>query len=168
MKINNNLTVKKIVMTGLIAAIYAVATIALPFASYNAIQFRFSEVLTLMAFVDSSYIPGLVLGCAIANMFSPLGIIDVLVGTSATFISVFLISKTKNLFVATLWPAISNSLIVGAELYFVSHQPFLLSSLQVGIGEFVVVTCIGYPLFKYILLKKNIVKYLRIKNYMNS
>lgn len=98
MKINNNLTVKKIVMTGLIAAIYAVATIALPFASYNAIQFRFSEVLTLMAFVDSSYIPGLVLGCAIANMFSPLGIIDVLVGTSATFISVFLISKTKNLF----------------------------------------------------------------------
>lgn len=167
MKINNHITVKKIVITGLIAAIYAVTTVALPFASYNAIQFRFSEVLTLMAYIDSSYIPGLVLGCAIANMFSPLGIIDVIVGTTATLISVFLISKTKNLFIATLWPTI-NSVFVGAELYFVSHQPFLLSSLQVGIGEFVVVTCIGYPLFKYILLKKNIVKYLRIKNYINS
>ena len=164
----NNITVRKIVMTGLIAALYAVATVALPFASYNAIQFRFSEVLTLMAFIDPAYIPGLVLGCIIANLFSPLGIVDVVVGTTATFISVFLISKTKRLFIATLWPAIFNSVIIGAELYFISHQPFWLSSFQVGIGEFVVVTCIGYPLFKYVISRKNIAKYLKISNFINS
>ncbi|EET84339.1 protein of unknown function DUF988 [Clostridium carboxidivorans P7] len=147
------MNLKKLIKIAITAALYAAATMAIAPLSYGAIQFRFSEVMTLLAYIDPIYIPGLVLGCALSNIYSPLGLIDVLVGTTATLISVYMISKTKSLFIATLWPTI-NCVFVGAELYFVLHQPFWISTLYVCLGEFVVVTCIGYPLFRLLVKKK--------------
>lgn len=163
-KLNNKkelISIKKLVKIAITAAIYAVATVAIAPLSYGAIQFRFSEIMTLLAFIDPIYIPGLVLGCAISNLYSPLGIVDVLVGTTATLLAVYAVNKTKNLFFATLWPTISNGLIVGAELFFVLHQPFWISSAYVALGEFVVVTCIGYPLFKFLSKREDIIKVLK-------
>ncbi|SHH01138.1 QueT transporter family protein [Tepidibacter thalassicus] len=156
------ITTKSIVKIGLIAAVYAAITISIAPISYGLIQFRVSEVMTLLAFVDPIYIPGLVLGCVISNMFSSLGIIDIVVGSTATFISVYMISKSKNLFIASIWPTVINGLFIGAEIHFVLNQPFLISSLYVAMGEFCVVTLIGYPLFKFILNKKFIVKILKV------
>lgn len=153
--------VKKLVKIAISAAVYTVATLAIAPLSYGAIQFRLSEVMTLLAFIDPVYIIGLVLGCAISNLYSPLGIVDVIVGTSATLISVYMISKTKNLLISTLWPTIMNGLIVGAELFFVLNQPFWLSTVYVALGEFVVVTCIGYPLFKLLLKREDVIKILK-------
>lgn len=153
--------VKKLVKIAITAAVYTVATLAIAPLSYGAIQFRLSEVMTLLAFIDPVYIIGLVLGCAISNLYSPLGIVDVIVGTSATLISVYMISKTKNLLISTLWPTIMNGLIVGAELFFVLNQPFWLSTVYVALGEFVVVTCIGYPLFKLLLKREDVIKILK-------
>lgn len=153
--------VKKLVKIAITAAVYTVATLAIAPLSYGAIQFRLSEVMTLLAFIDPVYIIGLVLGCAISNLYSPLGIVDVIVGTSATLISVYMISKTKNLLISTLWPTIMNGLIVGAELFFVLNQPFWLSTIYVALGEFVVVTCIGYPLFKLLLKREDVIKILK-------
>lgn len=154
------MNIKKLIKIAITAALYAACTMAIAPLSYGAIQFRFSEVMTLLAFIDPVYIPGLVLGCALSNIYSPLGIIDVLVGTTATFISVYMISKTKSLFIATLWPTI-NCVFVGAELYFVLHQPFWISTLYVCLGEFVVVTCIGYPLFRLLLKRKDVLSVLK-------
>lgn len=154
------MNIKKLIKIAITAALYAAATMAIAPLSYGAIQFRFSEVMTLLAYIDPIYIPGLVLGCAISNIYSPLGLIDVLVGTTATLISVYMISKTKNLFIATLWPTI-NCVFVGAELYFVLHQPFWISTLYVCLGEFVVVTCIGYPLFRLLLKRKDVLSVLK-------
>lgn len=158
--------VNKIVRIAIVAALYAVLTVAIAPIGYGAIQFRLSEVMTLLAFIDPLYIPGLVLGCAIANFFSPLGMIDVVVGSIATFISVYMISKSKNLFVASLWPTI-NCVFVGAELYFLSNIPFWLTTLQIAMGEFVVVTIIGYPLFKILLSNKQVVHALKISKLNN-
>ncbi|MCY6483106.1 QueT transporter family protein [Clostridium aestuarii] len=159
---NTNKRTQNIVKIALVAAIYAVLTIGLNPISYGAIQFRLSEVMVLLAFIDPLYIPGLVLGCAIANLFSPLGIVDVVVGSFATFISVYMISKSKRLFAASLWPTI-NCIFVGAELHFILELPFWLTTLQVALGEFVVVTIIGYPLFKYMILNnKNLINALKI------
>ncbi|MBN2259429.1 MAG: QueT transporter family protein [Clostridiales bacterium] len=139
---------RKIAQIGIIAALYAVLTISLAPLSYGNIQFRFSEVLTLMAFFNPIFIPGLTIGTLIANLFSPLGIVDIVFGTVATFISVFLISKTKNFILSSIWPVIINGLIIGAELYFVFKLPLLLSILEVAIGEFVVVSIVGVIVFK--------------------
>lgn len=154
------MNIKKLVKIAITAALYAAFTIAVAPLSYGAIQFRFSEVMTLLAFIDPVYIPGLVLGCALSNIYSPLGIIDIFVGTMATFISVYMISKTKNLFFATLWPTI-NCVFIGAELFFVLNQPFWISTLYICLGEFVVVTCIGYPLFKLLLKRDDVMRVLK-------
>ncbi|AEB76769.1 QueT transporter family protein [Clostridium botulinum] len=155
--------INKIAKVAIVAAVYAVLTAAIAPISYGPIQFRLSEVMTLLAFIDPIYIPGLVLGCAISNLFSPLGIVDVVVGTTATFISVYMISKCKNLFVASLWPTI-NCVFIGGELYFLQHLPFWLTSLQVAIGEFVVVTIIGYPVFKILLKNNSVMRVLKVNS----
>lgn len=160
----NKISAKTIAITGITAAIYAVATWAIAPLGFGPIQLRFSELLVLLAFIDIGYAPGLILGCALANLFSPMGIVDVVVGSTATACTLLAISKTKSLFIATLWPTVF-CIFVGIELYIVSQYPFLFSTMTVMLGEFLVVTIIGYPLFGSILKNKKLVEQLKINKY---
>lgn len=154
----NNELISKLAKNAIVAALYLVLTMLAP--SYGAVQFRFSEILVLLMLINSTYVPGLIIGCIIANLFSPMGLVDVAFGTLATAISLFFMSKTKNQFIATLWPSIFNGLIVGTELYFILKLPFISSAISVAIGEFVVITCIGLPIFKILMMNKQIIKVL--------
>lgn len=153
------ISTKLLTRTALIAAIYAVMTIAIAPLSYGAIQFRISEILVLFAFIDDDYIPGLILGCVLANLYSPLGMMDVIFGSMATAIAVMGISlikkvlgqNLKSLFVASLSPVIINGIIIGMLLKIVYNVPFMLGALQVAVGEFVVVSIAGVAIFKGIL-----------------
>ena len=150
----NDLT-KKLTRTAIIAAIYAVITVAVAPLSYMGVQFRISEILVLLAIFDPLYIGGLTLGCLIANLLGPNGPMDVLFGTLATLISVYAIYLTGKLidnykvklFIASIWPTIFNGLIVGWMLNKLYGFPLILSMGQVALGELVVITCIGVPLF---------------------
>lgn len=157
----NFFTTKNLVKTAMVAAVYGALTFFIAPISYGAIQFRLTEILVLLAFIDFGYVPGLVLGCVIANLFSPLGIADVVFGSVATLIAVIMVGKTKNLLLSTIWPSLVNGLIIALELYFISKLPFLLSFAEVAIGEFVVVTCIGYPIFKNLLKNERLIKFLK-------
>ena len=147
---------KKMAMIGATAAIYAVLTVAMAPISYGAVQLRLSEVMTLLAFVDPVFIPGLVLGNFIANLFSPFGLPDVVFGTLATFIAVFMMSKMKSILIASFWPTIANGLIIGLELAIFTGAPFVSTALYVALGEFLVVTVLGYPVFKVVMKNKTI------------
>ena len=150
----NDLT-KRLTRTAIIAAIYAVVTVAIAPLSYMGVQFRISEVLVLLAVFDPLYIGGLTLGCLIANLLGPNGPLDVILGTLATFISVYAIYLTgkivKNyrakLLIASIWPTLFNGLIIGWMLNMLYGFPLVLSMGQVALGELVVITCIGVPLF---------------------
>ena len=150
----NDLT-KRLTRTAIIAAIYAVVTVAIAPLSYMGVQFRISEVLVLLAVFDPLYIGGLTLGCLIANLLGPNGPLDVILGTLATFISVYAIYLTgkivKNyrakLLIASIWPTLFNGLIIGWMLNMLYGLPLVLSMGQVALGELVVITCIGVPLF---------------------
>lgn len=147
--------IKTIVRIGVVAALYVVLTVVNPF-SYDAIQFRISELLVLLCFFRKDYIYGLVCGCIIANISSPLGPIDVIVGSLATLIALLGICFSKNLFIATLIPSLVNGIIVGLELYFLGIQPILwFGILMVAVGEIVVCTVIGYPLFSFLRKKES-------------
>ena len=63
---------KNLVRLALVAALYAALTLALPGLSFGAIQFRFSEILVLLCFYRKDYSISLILGCFIANCFSPM------------------------------------------------------------------------------------------------
>ncbi|MFW2503542.1 MULTISPECIES: QueT transporter family protein [Clostridium] len=153
---NNNNTVKRLVKTAIIAALYAVITLVLAPISYGPIQFRVSEIMVLLAFFDPFYIVGLTLGCFIANILGPNGLADIIFGTVATFISVYAVSITKkfvknkktSLIIASLWPTIFNGVIIGWMLNYIYQFPLVLSIGEVAIGEFVVVTIVGVPIVR--------------------
>lgn len=92
--------IKILVVQALIAAIYVVLTVSNVGFSYGAIQFRVSESLAQLVVFSGLYWFPITLGVAIANLFSPLGLVDVFFGTLATglalAISVFIFKFVKN------------------------------------------------------------------------
>ena len=148
-----NKSIKRIIRLAIVTALYVVLTVVLSFISYGNIQFRVAEILILLCFFRKDYAISLVLGCLIANFFSPLGMADIIFGTLATLASVLCIIYSKKLFVASIFPVIFNGLIVGLELYYVLELPFIISALEVAIGEFVVVVIFGNIIFSK--LRKN-------------
>lgn len=140
----------KLVRGAMVAALYAILTLTLP--AYGALQFRLSEMMTLLAYFNPFYVIPLTIGCAIANIASPFGIIDVIFGSLASFLALTAMSKTKNIFLASIWPAFF-SFIIGLEIMFLSTEPvnFFLVTGQIMLSEFVVVSIIGVPVMKYMM-----------------
>ena len=150
------LKTKYLVLTALIAAAYAVCTIFLAPISFGALQFRVAEVLTVLPVFTPFAIPGLTVGCFIANMFSPLGIIDMIFGSIATLIAAYLSYKTrhilfKNLPILSLsFPVISNGIIIGAALSITAQlniAGFLLSALSIMLSEALSCYILGIPFY---------------------
>ncbi len=147
---------EKIVIIAVVAALYAALTLALSPISFGPIQFRVSEVMTLLPLFGKGYIISLTIGCFLANLFGPVGIIDVIFGTLATLISAYLVyitgkfmkDKKMCVLIASLWPTIINAIIIGIILNVTLGFPLVLSMLEVGFGQFVVITIVGVPLFK--------------------
>lgn len=150
---NQNEKTRLIVQSAAIAALYAALTLALAPISYGPVQLRLSEILVLLVLINPRYQYGLILGCLIANLFSPMGMADVIFGTLATAISLFAMTKIKHTVLASLMPAIFNGIIIGLELMIILHLPFVESALYVALGEFLVVTVIGVPLY-YLITKR--------------
>ena len=154
-----NNKVKILTKLSLVAAIYAVLTVITSYISYGGVQFRLAEVLVLLCFFNKKYIPSLVIGCAIANMFSPFGIYDVIFGTFATLISVICMSKPKNMVLASVFPVIFNGIIIAIEILLfdpsvtITFGSFISLASTIMLGEFVVVTILGVLIFKS--LEKN-------------
>ncbi len=117
---NNSLAKTKILVdTALVAALYATLTYVLAPISYGPLQIRFSEALTILPFFSSFSILGLTLGCVISNILSPYGILDLVLGSLATFIAAMITYKIgkSNLkykrYLAPLPAVIVNGIIVG-------------------------------------------------------
>lgn len=152
---------KNLVRTALVAAIYVVLTLAIPGISYGPIQFRISEILTLLCFYNPFYIPAIVAGVFLSNLFSTVGPIDLLFGTAHTFISLYFMSKADKLWKASLYPALF-SFIIAAQIVIVSMEPisFIATTLSIMASEFLIVTVIGVPSYK--ILEQNKI----FKNYV--
>ncbi|CDZ24532.1 hypothetical protein CCDG5_1418 [[Clostridium] cellulosi] len=141
--------VRFITTAAVIAALYAALTYAFAFMSYGAVQFRIAEILTVLPYFTPAAIPGLVVGCLLSNIGSPLGPIDILVGTSATLIA-SLLSRIMPKYLVPFPPIICNAVIVGLELYFLTNAPLVPTMLYVALGEAVVCLIGGYP-FMYVV-----------------
>ena len=139
-----------------IAALYVVLTIVVQPISFGEIQFRLSEVLMLLVFYNRKYSVSMILGCLIANLWSPYLLWDMIFGTLATALSCLFMVKSKSLIVASIWPTIFNALIVGAEIAILSDISYLFCILTVGFGELVVVSDFGTIVFKTLMQNPDI------------
>lgn len=139
----------------IIAAVYVVLVFIFHFLSFEAVQIRIAEILLILVFFDKKSIIGLTLGVFISNLFSPLLLYDITFGVLASVISILLmIIFNKKPYIALLFPAIINGLIVGSMLYLLSDKtiPFYLNVVSVFTGEFIITYIIGLP--TYYILKK--------------
>ena len=158
------MNIKKLAFNGILAAAYAVITLLTSSFAYGPIQFRVAEALCVLCFFSPSAVWGLTLGCAIANLFSPIAIIDVPVGTLATFIGCLLASKCKIPALVPVPVILSNAILVGLELAIMLTPDqllgsFLLFGSQVAIGEIAVLYVLGLPLL-LMLQKKPVINRL--------
>ena len=164
-----NLTTKSITKIAAIAAIYAVLTLmpGLNSFAYGPVQFRISEVMTVLPIFTPLAIPGLTIGCFVSNILSPIGVPDMIFGTAASLLaalgSCFLRNKPKALAVT---PAIfSNGIIIGWMITFFYEKPpahfltvMLYNMLTVALGEAAVCFILGLPLAVYIGKHRHIFK----------
>lgn len=141
------MTTKNMTIVAMIAAIYVLLTYLFAPLSFHYIQFRVSEVLTVLPFFTPLAIPGLFIGTIISNLLSPVGIYDVIFGSLATLLAAYLTSLTKNRYLAPLPPVIVNAVIIGVLLGVISGLPVSIPwlILYVGIGELGVCYLLGLP-----------------------
>ena len=161
----NKISAKKIARMAIIAALYAVCTFIFAPISYGAIQFRISECLCVLAFFYFEGVIGLTVGCFIANIFGN-GPLDLIFGTLATFIASLCAYKTAKLikgelvkfFVCALFPIVVNAIIVPFTFLVITQlkELYLISLLQVGVGQAVVILTLG--LFLYFAINRRLTK----------
>lgn len=153
---------KKMVNIAMIGALYAVITLAISPIAYGPVQFRVSEMLTVLPLFTPLAIPGLTLGCVLSNLIgalmglNPTGYIDALIGSLATLIAAIMsyyIGKSSKTWVkyafVPLPPVIINALIIGAELTFLFNggeafaKAYVANATSVFIGQFTICYTLG-------------------------
>lgn len=154
MDLNFKSNSKYLAEVAIIAAIYIVLTVMLSWLSYGQVQFRIAEALLVLVLYKKSGPAGLIIGCLIANIFSPFGLPDIIFGTlgSVFAVSGIYLLRKQNIFISLLPGVIANAILVGLELKIFVNLPFFLSALYVAVGQAVVIYALGIPL--YYALKK--------------
>ena len=161
-------SIRYLVQAAVIAAIYAVLTLLASSLNlaYGPVQFRISEFLTVLPMFTPAAIPGLTLGCFLANLASPFGPVDWIFGSVATFLAA--VVRIKDIpFLVPMAPVLFNALVVGVELACFSDVGFGFqnfswvafgyNALTVGAGELVICYALGLP-FAVFLLKTSLAK----------
>ncbi len=135
-------TPRQMATAGIIAAIYAALTLLLPLPQYGPVQFRLAEAMTVLPFLFPEAVPGLTVGCFLANLLGSPMPVDWIVGTAATLLAALWTSRLRHRALAPLPPVICNMVLVGAEIawFFPAEgmgfwAAFGLNALTVGIGE---------------------------------
>jgi len=149
------------IQAALIAAIYATLTIVLGSFGYGPIQFRIAEALTVLPALTPAGIPGLFVGCMVANILGPYGMADMILGGGATLVAAILSYKLrKRPLLVPLPPVLVNAVVIGMMLYYVYAVPMSLLACMatVGLGQLVSCYAIGYPLLRILGRYENIFK----------
>ena len=144
-----------------IGAIYVVLTLLFAPLSFGEVQIRFSEALTILPFFTPAAIPGLFIGCIIANLFGGAIPVDIIFGSIATLIGAVFTYRLRNSkrFLAPIPPIAANTVIVPFVLRFGYgvNLPLPLMMLTVGIGEVVSCAVIGLILQTTLMKYKNVI-----------
>lgn len=139
-----NSKVKFIAYSAMIAAAYVALTmISAAFGlSSGAIQIRISEALCVLPIFTLSAVPGVTVGCFIANILCGGTVYDIVFGTLATLIAAVITYFIKNPLLSSIPTIVSNAVIVPIVLIMSGVggvNMFLYFALTVGLGE--VISC---------------------------
>lgn len=147
------MNIRYLTKASLIAAIYIVLVLlqVLPFPlaslTFGPIQLRLAEGLTLLPLVEAAAVPGLFVGCLLANLllapYSGFGLIDILGGSLVTLLAAYLTSKMKSKVTGMIPPVVLNGLIVSIWVSYFTKIPYVYTVLGIGGGELASVVLFG-------------------------
>jgi len=143
-----------ITQAALIAATYVVLVYVFKPFSFNYIQVRIAEALTILPYFTPAAIPGVTIGCLIANILGG-NIFDILFGTLATLLGAvgsYLLRKQK--YLVPVPPIVSNSIIIPWVLKYAYgfNLPVPFMMLTVGAGE--IISCGVFGLVLLLVLNR--------------
>ena len=147
-------SVRKLCACAIVGALYAAVTILTAPFSYNLVQFRMSEALVVLCAIAPELGVGITIGCFIANVFSTVTALDMIVGTLATALACIMTARCRKAWQAILPNIVTNTILVGGMLGFVLMPDklpvaFLICGGQVAIGEIAVMVLLGLPLYAF-------------------
>ena len=139
---------KRAAIGGIIAALYVILTYLAEMMGLasGAIQVRFSEALTLLPCLTSAAIPGLALGCLLANLLTGCALWDIVFGSLATLLgAVGTYALRGKPYISWIPPVLSNTLIVPPIIIYVYgvEEFWPLIALQIFIGEMISCCLLG-------------------------
>jgi uncharacterized membrane protein len=156
-------SVRDLTLAAMLGAVYAVLTMVLPIPQYAGVQIRLAEALTVLPFLFPAATPGLFVGCLIANLLSPYGLLDVVAGSAATLLACLWTQRVKNRRLAAVPPVVCNAVIVGALIAYFTvldggafWPAYGLNALTVGLGEVVACYALGIPLVSWLSKHKKL------------
>ncbi|MBQ9826506.1 MAG: QueT transporter family protein [Firmicutes bacterium] len=143
----------------IIAAVYVVLCIIFQPISYGPIQFRIAEALTIMPLFTPAAIPGLFVGCILANIIGQGVIMDVIFGSLATLIGAVLgYLLRRNRWLVPIPAVVANALIIPFVLrygYGLTEIPIALEMVYILAGEVVGCYILGEVLASILMPHKN-------------
>ena len=158
MKDSRNLT-GLLTQSAAIAAIYVVLTLIFAPISFGAMQVRIAEALTILPLFTPAAIPGLFIGCLLANLIGGAVVLDVVFGSLATLIGAAVgWLLRKNRWLVPIPAILANTIIVPLVLKYGYgvDLPLLLSALYIAVGEILGCGVLGELLATALLKRKSL------------
>ena len=150
----NSILLLDLTQGAMIAALYVVLTFIANLAGLasGVIQVRLSEALTILPVFTAAAVPGLAVGCVLANILTGCAIWDVVFGSLATLIGAVgtrLLRKISPV-LAVLPPILSNIIIVPLVLQRVYgvEDAYWYLAMTVGAGEIISCGVLGLLLYR--------------------
>lgn len=143
-----NKKVTHMVQAAMIAAIYVVLVMIFQYTSFGFIQFRIAEALTILPYFTPAAIPGLFIGCILANLLGGSILADIVFGSIATLIGAvgtYLAGRIHAKWLAPIPPIVANALIIPFVLKFgygdTAAIPYMM--FTIGVSEIIICGVIG-------------------------
>ncbi len=150
----NRWTTAEIARMALVTGLYVTVTLVLSVISFGAIQIRLSEMFNYLSLYNKKYIYAVTLGVAVANLTSPLGLIDVIVGSISTLIVLLLnhwvtkhVENMKMKMVITALIFSISMFTVAGQLTLLYQAPFFLNWGIIALGELASMTVGGLLIY---------------------
>lgn len=130
--------VRNISLGAMLAAFYIVTTALNPIG-YGIIQLRISAIITMLPFYRKEFRVPCIAAVAVANWFSPLGLIDVAAGILLWTLAYYLIDQIcRNIYLKCGLVALLSGVIIGGELSLVLEAPFLFNFISISVSQMIV------------------------------
>ncbi|MBO4252287.1 MAG: QueT transporter family protein [Clostridia bacterium] len=156
---NGAFTTRALARAGIIAALYVALTYVFGPLAYGPLQIRPAEALCILPIFFIEAVPGLFVGCALANLLSGYGIYDIAFGSLITLIAAlctyFIGRLLKGNYLSALLGAVPPILFNAIGIPFIiilvgegeTMESYFIYFLQLLLTQSVWIYGLGFPLY---------------------